>query len=389
MPPLVLVLNAGSSTLKASLVDRDATAEGGHDPQAGATVPPPIAATTVEWGADASRGADIEAGVAAAIERVGVRTDVGGRSLIAVAHRVVHGGADLTEPTVIDEETVAAIDALAPLAPLHNPIAAATIRAARRVLPDVPHVAAFDTGFHASLPEVARRYPVPDGWVAWGVRRYGFHGLSVAWSVERAGRLLGRSPEQLDLVVAHLGNGCSVTAVHAGRSVATSMGMTPLEGLMMGTRAGSIDPGILLTVLREGRLTVEELAEALDHGSGLLAVSGSSSDMRDLQKAADAGDTRAALAIQMFIDRAAAGIAAAATALPRLDALVFTGGIGEHAGAVRSAIVGRLGVFAFEPVDPGENGTDRMLGGGAGPAVLRIGAREDVVAARAAARLVG
>jgi acetate kinase len=388
MPRLVVVLNAGSSTLKASLVGLDAIARVGDEPQPSGPVAPPIAATTVEWGADASRGADVEAGVAEAIERVGVRRGTGDRSLIAVAHRVVHGGPDLTEPTVIDDDTLTAIDALAPLAPLHNPIAAATIRAARRVLPDVPHVAVFDTGFHASLPEVARRYPVPDGWYAWGVRRYGFHGLSVAWSVERAGQLLGRSPNDLDLVVAHLGNGCSVTAVHAGVSVATSMGMTPLEGLMMGTRAGSIDPGILLTVLREERLSVGELAETLDHGSGLLAVSGSSSDMRELQRATEAGDARAALAIQMFVDRAAAGVAAAATALPRLDALVFTGGIGEHAGAVRAAIVGRLAVLGIEPVDPADDGTDRILGRGAGPAVLRVGAREDLVAARAAAHLV-
>ena len=389
MPRLVLVLNAGSSTLKASLVSVDPTAAVGHDPQPIGPVAPPIAATTVEWGADASRGADVEAGVAEAIARVGIRPIAEGPSLIAVAHRVVHGGPDLTEPTVIDDETVAAIEALAPLAPLHNPIAAATIRAARHTLPDVPHVAVFDTGFHASLPVVARRYPVPDGWAAWGVRRYGFHGLSVAWSVERAGRLLGRPQEDLDLVVAHLGNGCSVTAVHEGRSAATSMGMTPLEGLMMGTRAGSIDPGILLMVLRDGRLGVEELADTLDHGSGLLAVSGSSADMRDLHQAADAGDARAALAIEMFVDRAAAGIAAAATALPRLDALVFTGGIGEHAGAVRSAIVDRLRVLGFEPLDREEDGTDRILGRGAGPAVVRVGAREDVVAARAAARLVG
>ena len=322
--------------------------------------------------------------MAAALQRIGGEAATAGTR--AVAHRVVHGGPDFTQPTVIDEATLAAIDRLAPLAPLHNPIAAATIRAARGLLAKVPHVAVFDTSFHATLPEVARRYPVPDGWTDWGVRRYGFHGLSVAWSVERAGQLLDRRPDTLGLVVAHLGNGCSVTAVDAGRSVATSMGMTPLEGLMMGTRAGSIDPGILLLALRDRRLDADELAEVLDHRSGLLAVSGSSSDMRELKAAADRGDPAAALAIDMFVDRAAAGIAAAATALPRLDALVFTGGIGEHAGQVRAGIVERLAVLGCDPVEPDDPGGDRMLSSqrSGGPAVLRIDAREDVVAARAA-----
>jgi acetate kinase len=382
---VVLVLNAGSSTLKASLVR---VGRGGTS--GGVPVAPPIAAATVEWGADASRGADVDARVAEMLEQVGVRSAESGHDLAAVAHRVVHGGSDFTRPTVIDDSTVVAIDALGPLAPLHNPIAAATIRAARRALPDVPHVAVFDTAFHASLPEIARRYPVPDGWSAWGVRRYGFHGLSVAWSVERAAQLLGKSPGTVELVVAHLGNGCSVTAVHAGRSVATSMGMTPLEGLMMGTRAGSIDPGILLGLLRDGRLSIDELAQVLDHGSGLLAVSGTSSDMRELQAAADQADRRAMLAIELFVDRAAAGIAAAATALPRLDGLVFTGGIGEHAGPVRAAIVGRLAVLGVEPIGSVENGMDRILEKNrVGPAVLRVGAREDVVAARAAVVAVG
>jgi acetate kinase len=251
-------------------------------------------------------------------------------------------------------------------------------------------VAVFDTAFHATLPETARRYPVPAAWDAWGIRRYGFHGLSVAWSVERAGQLLGRPAADIGLVVAHLGNGCSVTAVSRGRSVATSMGMTPLEGLMMGTRSGSIDPGILLAVVRDRRLSLDELSEVLDHGSGLLGVSGSAGDMRALQAASDGGDAAAALALEMFVDRAAAGIAAAATALRRLDAIVFTGGIGEGAGRVRSAIVDRLAVLGVASIGRDETGTDRLLGGGGDrPAVLRIEAREDVVAARAALTILG
>jgi acetate kinase len=372
----VLVLNAGSSTLKGSVVEAAATA---------ARVPPAAASVTIEWSGDASRGADVDAGVASAFEQLGLGSVSTDREVVAVAHRVVHGGARFTAPVRIDDAVVEAIDELAPLAPLHNPIAADTIRAARQRLPTVPHVAVFDTAFHATLPEVAHRYPVPLGWDAWGVRRYGFHGLSVQWSVERAAQLLERPAGDLEIVVAHLGNGCSVTAVQGGRSVATSMGMTPLEGLMMGTRAGSIDPGILLALLRDRRLRLDELAETLDHGSGLLGVSGSSSDLRELEAAVGRGDARASLAIEMFVDRAAAGIAAATTALSRLEAVVFTGGIGEHAGAVRAAIVDRLGVLGIQPVDPIEDGHDRVLGqGGPGPAVLRIEAREDIVAGRAA-----
>ena len=375
----VLVLNTGSSTLKTSIVEIE---------PAGRAAGPPLAAVTISLGDDASRGATMAAALDAALTSLG---ETGARpdDVIAVAHRVVHGGATYTSPTLIDDTVLAGIDALAPLAPLHDPVAAAGIRAARSRLPGLAHVAVFDTAFHATLPASARRYPLPTAWDAWGIRRYGFHGLSVSWSVERAGQLLDRPSVELDLVVAHLGNGCSVTAVSGGRSVATSMGMTPLEGLMMGTRAGSVDPGILLAVLRDGRLTVDELADVLDHGSGLLGVSGSSGDMRTLEASAGGGDAAAALAIEMFVERAAAGIAAAATSLRRLDGVVFTGGIGERAGRVRAAIVDRLAVLSVAPIEPVEAGADRILAGGGGsPVVMRIEAREDVVAARAAAALV-
>jgi acetate kinase len=232
---------------------------------------------------------------------------------------------------------------------------------------------------------------VPDRWISeWGVRRYGFHGLSVAWSVRRASELLDRPPEYLRLVVAHLGSGCSVTAVDGGRSVMTSMGMTPLEGLMMGTRAGSIDPGLLLALLRQGRLSLEGLSQALEHESGLLAVSGTSSDMRQLTAEAATGEVRAARAIEMFVVRAAAGIAAAATCLATLDGLVFTGGIGEHASDVRAAIVARLGLLGIEPIDAGAVEEDGILGiPASGPAVIRIEAREDLVIADEVERLLG
>jgi acetate kinase len=214
------------------------------------------------------------------------------------------------------------------------------------------------------------------------VRRYGFHGLSVALSVERASALLGRGVEKLGMIVAHLGSGCSVTAVLAGRSAYTSMGMTPLEGLMMGTRSGSVDPGILLDLLGFGRLGHAELSDALQHGSGLLGVSGVSSDLREVQREAAAGSERAALAVEIFVRRAAAAIAGAATVLPGLDALVFTGGIGENDDAVRARICQRLAPLGVTPELRPADGDAVLSRPGARVAVLRVGAREDLVIGR-------
>jgi acetate kinase len=257
---------------------------------------------------------------------------------------------------------------------------------ARERLPDIRHVAAFDTAFHATLPEAARRYPVPDAWAAAGIRRYGFHGLSVAWSTRRGAELLGRPVRELRLVVAHLGGGCSVTAVDAGRSVDTSMGMTPLEGLMMGTRAGSIDPGVVLRMVRSGR-SPEAVEADLDRRSGLAGVAGTA-DVRQLLERESHSDAKAALALELFVRRAAAGIAAATTTLAGIDAIAFTGGIGEHADAVRDRIVDRLHLLdgdrhetAFE--------VDRVIRYERGPAVLVIAAREDLVIADAVVSLAG
>jgi acetate kinase len=364
----VLVLNPGSSTLKGSLV---------RLPELQA-----VDAAELDWGADATAHAGRAAGVTELVGRL-----LGEEGADAVGYRVVHGGEQLREPTLVDDEVVAAIEALAPLAPLHNAIAAETIRAARGRLPDVPHVACFDTAFHATLPEEAWRYPLPDDWVdAYGLRRYGFHGLSVAWSVRRAGELLGRAADDLAIVVAHLGSGCSVTAVLGGRSIDTSMGFTPLEGLMMGTRAGSVDPGILVHLLRGG-ISVEELADGLDHRSGLAGVSGSSGGARELEQAAARGDARARMALDLFARRTAAGIAAAASALPRLDALVFTGGIGENATSVRADICRRLAVIGVPPGDVDAR-SDAVLGPrDAGVAILRVEAREDLEIAGEVARV--
>jgi acetate kinase len=367
----VLVLNAGSSTLKASVLDGD-----GRDP---------LFATTLDWGADATRAAGRLDDFETLLEQLVVEGIPVG-SIEAVGHRVVHGGTRFTAPVVVDDDVLAALDELADLAPLHNPVAVETIRAALAALPGVPEVAAFDTAFHATLPPPAFTYPLPATWTEdHGLRRYGFHGLSVAWSVTRASELLVAS-DTLALVVAHLGSGCSVTAVADGRSRWTSMGMTPLEGLMMGTRSGSVDPGMLVRLLHAG-VSPDDLGEGLEHASGLVGVAGTA-DMRELLERETGGDERAALAIELFVRRAAEGIAAAATALPRLDALVFTGGIGEHAAPVRERIVDRLAVLGVAGRLREADDDAVLTRDAARPAVLRVAAREDVVIAEATRDLV-
>lgn len=367
----ILVLNAGSSTLKASVIDTP-----GRDA---------LASETVEWRQDATEDerADAVRGVLGAIGGAGVAAG----DLRAVGHRIVHGGTRFTQPVVVDDAVVAEIDALSDLAPLHNPLAASTLRAARRVLPEIPHVAAFDTAFHATLPVSAVRYPVPEAWQReHGVRRFGFHGLSVGWATRRAAELLDAGPDTLRLVVAHLGSGCSVTAVDGATSAWTSMGMTPLEGLMMGTRAGSLDPGIIFRLLRRG-VAADEVEAALEHGSGLAGVAGVA-DVRALLEREGAGDADASLALELFVARAAAGIAAAATALPSLDALVLTGGIGENSVEIGRRICARLTVLGL--AEPNDATADAVVARAPGrPSVLRVRAREDVEIARAAADTLG
>jgi acetate kinase len=394
----VLILNPGSSSLKSSVVETAGLRAG--EPVA------PLAKMNVDWGVDATAttSATADGGLADEIRRLLARYEEQGvetASLGAVGYRVVHGGTRFREPARIGAEVVGELDALRELAPLHNGVAVATIRAGLAAAPQLPHVAVFDTAFHATLPEEGYRYPVPERWYReWGIRRYGFHGLSVAWSAERAATLLaaaeqraplpGRRPApRPNVVVAHLGSGCSVTAVSDGRSVATSMGLTPLEGLMMGTRSGSIDPGIVFALVRDGRLAIEDLADQLDHASGLVGVSGRTSDVRELLAMEAAGDGPATLALAMFVRRAAESIAAAATSLPSLDAVVFTGGIGENAASVRSRIVDRLASIGVAPVPDLPVDRDAVLSApGRRPAVIRVEAREDLVVARESARTV-
>lgn len=358
----VLILNAGSSTLKASVLDGDAVV--------------PVAESIASW----SDPRD-EAGTLKRLLDLLARDHADAGSIEAVGHRIVHGGARFSVPTLVDDDVIAAVDNLSALAPLHNPLALATLRAAREALPGIPHVACFDTAFHATLEPASFVYALPYEWFAdWGYRRFGFHGLSVTWALQRTSELLQRPAADLALVVAHLGAGCSVTAVWQGRSVATSMGMTPLEGLVMATRGGSVDPGVLLAAMRDHAVDAAALDTALDRRSGLLGVSGRSSDMRELL-AGEATDERVALAIEIFVRSAAAGIAAAATALPRLDAITFTGGIGENAAIIRARIARRLAPLGVVGVIADQVEADTVLVREP-VAVVRVKAREDVVIAR-------
>jgi acetate kinase len=318
---MILVANAGSSSLKLSLVAADESS------------------TLVASLADAPAG------------------------VTAVAHRIVHGGQRFRDPVVVDDAVRDEIEALDELAPLHNAVQVTVIDQARRVLRDVPHVAVFDTAFHATVPDVASTYAVPQAWTRdWGIRRYGFHGLSVQWAADQV-----RVPR---LVVCHLGAGCSVTAVREGVSVETTMGFSPLEGVPMATRSGSIDPAIPLFLIRTGRLAAEQVAQALEHESGLLGLSGASSRVEELEPS----DLPAArLALDVFCYRVASAVASLTMPLGGLDALVFTGGVGENSSAVRESVCSRL---AFLGV-----GTDAV-------SVQVIEAREDVVAAREARRVL-
>ena len=295
----------------------------------------------------------------------------------AVAHRVVHGGARFRDPVLVDDEVRNEIERLAPLAPLHNPHAVRGIDEARTALPDVPHVAVFDTGFHATVPDEAATYAIPREWREWGIRRFGFHGLSVQWAAEQV-----RVPR---LVVCHLGGGCSITAVRDGRSVDTTMGFTPLEGVPMTTRAGSFDPGAQLYLQRERGITVDQLDHALSFESGISALAG----VRGMHAAEQAGSEDAELAISVFAYRVAGAVAAMAVACGGIDALVFTAGIGENSARVRREICARLSFLGValddEANERGEG--DRAISRGA-VAVHVVHAREELVAARAAERLL-
>jgi acetate kinase len=388
----VLILNAGSSSLKFALVDSgagDRVLSGLAEPlgtdEAEMSVDGPDGSTQSRL-----NGTDHRAAVAAIIAEV-TRLDPGLQP-VGVGHRVVHGGERYADSVVITDEVVAAIEEFAPLAPLHNPPALRGIKAVHAAWPDMPQVAVFDTAFHQSMPPRAYRYAVPSAWYErHGVRRYGFHGTSHRYVSARAAELLGRDPADLALVVAHLGNGCSATAVLGGRSVDTTMGLTPLEGLVMGTRSGDVDPGMFAYLDDEWGMSAHAVTTALNTRSGLLGLSGLTNDMREIWEAGDQGHAAARLAVDVFVYRLAKSIAGLVVGLGGLDALVFTGGIGENDHRVRALTVEALGFLglSLDGARNAEHGraSGGRVGSGTGPEVLVVPTDEELMIALDTIRL--
>ncbi|MBS0396418.1 MAG: acetate/propionate family kinase, partial [Proteobacteria bacterium] len=336
MASSVLVLNCGSSSVKAALLDEAGRRRLGLEVVDLGGQPQLRTADEVR----AVEARDPAAAVAVALEALAAQGAFG-PELVAVGHRIVHGGERFSAPVLIDDAVEAEITSLSVLAPLHNPPALAGLRAARQRLAHLPHVGVFDTGFHATLPRRAREYALPrELGERLGLRRYGFHGTSHAWVAAAAAGWLGTPLAGLRLITCHLGAGASITAVEYGRSVETSMGFTPLEGLVMATRPGDVDPGVLLALLRAG-VGVDELDRLLNRESGLKGLAGTA-DMREVERRARAGDDGCRLALQVYAHRARKYIGAYAAVMGGVDALVFTAGVGERSALVRSRIVQRL-----------------------------------------------
>jgi acetate kinase len=356
----VLTVNAGSSSLKLRVLDaKDGT----------------VARRDSDFSGEES---ELRAELEAILSE--------GGPVAAAGHRVVHGGPQHSGPVVVDTAIEAELSHLADLAPLHNPPAVAAMRALEALRPRLPTVACFDTAFHATMPAAASTYAVPAAWSErWPLRRYGFHGLSHAYASRQAAELVGEPVEELRLVTAHLGAGASLAAVQGGRSVETTMGFTPLEGLVMATRSGSVDPGLLLWVQRHGDWGPGEIERALDREAGLLALSGRSGDMRVVLAGADRGDERCRLAFDVYVHRLVAAIAAMAAAMAGLDGLVFTGGVGENAARVRADACSALAFLGVE-LDPDRNadaeGDVLLSAAGTSVAVVVVHAREDLEIAR-------
>ena len=366
----ILVLNAGSSSLKLGLFAADGEGQ--------------LAEREITWRVDEET--DYEAALRQLL------TGIDTAALAAVGHRVVHGGTRYTASTVIDATAREEIAELVALAPLHNRPALGVIAAVSALLPGLPQVAVFDTAFHASLPPHAYLYALPYAWYErWGIRRFGFHGLSHAYCAGRAAEFLEQPLAALKLVTCHLGSGCSLAAIAGGRSVATTMGFTPLDGLVMATRPGTVDPGILTYLLHEGLIALPALEDALYHDAGLQGVSGLSGDMRQVLAARAAGDARATLAFDLYVARLREGIAAMAADLGGLDGLVFTGGVGEHAGEVRAAACAESGWFGLaldETANAAAVADTEVATPESRVRVLVLHTREDLMVARETANLL-
>ena len=395
----ILALNAGSSSLKFALFSDDAGERllsgeidwaGGDRRQAQLIIRPGNGAIVRSRLPLSDNSSAAVCAIQATVD-LSLSASNGAQAITAVGHRVVHGGAEFRSSIRIDAAVKTAIGGLCEVAPLHNPPALNGIEAAEGVLPGVPQVAVFDTTFFECLLPRAYLYPVPYDWHQnWGIRRFGFHGISHAYCVGRAAELMGRESGQLRIISCHLGGGCSAAAVRGGTAVATTLGFSPLEGLMMGTRCGSIDPGILLYLERQHGLTHKEMDHALNHASGLLGVSGVSADLAQIEAAAAQGNVRAQLAFEMFADRVRGAIGSLATTLGGIDALTFTDRIGEGSPALRAAVCQGL-EFAGVRLDRERNDsavadTD-IAAAGSSARILVIHTEEELMVAREARRV--
>jgi acetate kinase len=390
----VLVLNSGSSSVKFALIEpgggqrvRSGEAEKAGTPGAVLHVQRESGGTVTEDLIDGSHQA--------VISRIlgDLHESGSGADLVGAGHRVVHGGARFTASVLVDDDVIDAIRSVSPLAPLHNPANLAGIEAVRAARPDLPQAAVFDTAFHQTMPPRAFRYAVPEVWYTrYGVRRYGFHGTSHRYVSQRAAAMLGRPLGELRLVTAHLGNGCSLAAVRDGASVDTTMGLTTLEGLVMGTRSGDVDPGMFGYLADRARLSVGELTDTLNTASGLAGLSGVGNDMRTVETAAAAGNERAWLALEVFVHRLAKAIAGMVVSLERLDALVFTAGIGENSAEIRGRVLAQLSFLGLAEDNEANARHGRDTGGRIsldGPVLaLVVPTDEELMIARDTARLV-
>jgi len=383
----ILVLNSGSSSLKFAVIE----------PASGSVIAHGIAERlgnaepTFQFGSNAERPLGPRAAHAEAL--AALLSELKEVAVAAVGHRVVHGGEAFSDSVLLDDAVLRQIRACSELAPLHNPANVLGIEAARRAFATLPQVAVFDTAFHQTLPRAAYLYAIPyEYYERHQVRRYGFHGTSHHYVAGVAARVLGKSLESLDLVTAHLGNGASVCAIAQGRSVDTSMGFTPLEGLVMGTRSGDVDPNLHEFLAKHAQLDLHQISEMLNKKSGLLGLSGVSNDMRTLLELRARGDDRARLAIEVFCYRLAKAILAQCAGLSRIDALVFTGGIGEHAAEVRAQTLGHLRVLGARLDDElnrvhGAEQQGRITSEASALLALVIPTNEELVIARETARL--
>lgn len=354
-PTRILVLNTGSSSVKFGLypMDRDSPVIAGSA-EALAT---PNATFTRRRDDGEPETIKLPNGTAEEVfRRIHDCLERAGLSVDAAAHRVVHGGDFFRRATRVTEEVLSRIHDLAPLAPLHNPAQLAGVRLAQSLFPNIPQFVVFDTAFHQTLPDRARRYALPDEFFTrHGIRRYGFHGISHEFVAKEAANRLGRPLNELRLLIAHLGNGCSGCAVREGRSVDTTMGFTPQEGMMMGTRSGDVDPALHLHLHQRLGWSLETITELVTREGGLAGVSGLSGDRRDLESAAESGHDGARRALELFGYRAAKSLLGICASLDRLDALVFTGGVGEHSAAARRDICGHLGMLGLKLLDARSN----------------------------------